>query len=394
MLRFFILSFAVSLGVAYLILRWQHLHARYTNDNVVRGSHKVHALCVPRIGGIAIFSGWLAGLGAAVYYQHMTLSLAAGWSFALLPVVAAGLAEDIAKRGLWKIRLGASFLAAVIACTALGAMLTRVNVWGIDHLLAMPAIAFMVTLVAIAGMTHAVNIIDGLNGLATGVCVVALLAIGYVSFSVNDMMLVLMCGLGVGALLGFRLWNYPSGRIFCGDGGAYFGGLYLAVLSVLLVSRHAQVSAWFPLLLVVYPVWETLFSAYRRRMRGLPASRADKLHMHTLFYKRVKYRLTSVDGGLNGRRNSDASVSMLILSCVGAVPAVLWWQDTAWLMTAAAAYVVLYVMLYRRLVRFGARGLRHARHVPVASAIETAPVNAVPVPARADRVEPAGRAAR
>ena len=80
-----------------------------------------------------------------------------------------------------------------------------------------------------------------------------------------------------------------------------------------------------------------------------------------------------------------------VLSCVGAVPAVLWWQDTGWLMAAAAAYVVLYVLLYRRLVRFGARGRRYAR-----SMVATTPslVNAVPVPARAERAEPAGRAAR
>src|SRR5688572_14260224 len=106
-LRFFILSFAVSLGAAYLVLRWQHLHARFTSD--APGSHKIHTLSVPRIGGIPIFLGWMAGLGTAAYYNQIPLPIALGWMFALLPVVMAGLAEDIIKRGLWKTRLGASF---------------------------------------------------------------------------------------------------------------------------------------------------------------------------------------------------------------------------------------------------------------------------------------------
>jgi hypothetical protein len=119
------------------------------------------------------------------------------------------------------------------------------------------------------------------------------------------------------------------------------------------VHRHREVSAWFPLLLVLYPVWETLFSAYRRRvLRGRPASSADKLHMHTLFYKRVKH---PPDAGGPSRRNSDASVSMMLFAGGSTLPAVLWWFDGALLLAAALAYVAIYLAIYRRLVRFGSR---------------------------------------
>jgi hypothetical protein len=112
-------------------------------------------------------------------------------------------------------------------------------------------------------------------------------------------------------------------------------------------------------LLVLYPVWETLFSAYRRRiLRGMPASRADKLHMHTLFYKRIKHPVE--DGKTRSRRNSDASVSMILFACGSAVPAVLWWSDGMYLLAAAFAYVVVYLAIYRRLVRFGGRARKRS----------------------------------
>ena len=67
-----------------------------------------------------------------------------------------------------------------------------------------------------------------------------------------------------GATAGFLVWNYPRGLIFAGDGGAYLWGVVIAMASVLLVQRHALVSPWFPMLLLIYPVWETLFSIYRK----------------------------------------------------------------------------------------------------------------------------------
>jgi UDP-N-acetylmuramyl pentapeptide phosphotransferase/UDP-N-acetylglucosamine-1-phosphate transferase len=349
----FLISFAVSFGVGYLTLRFEHLHTRFTGDVASRGSHKVHGSEVSRIGGVSIFCGWVAGLAATTYYAKLPAETNAIWILCLLPAFAGGLVEDMTKRVPPSTRLVASFMTAALAYSLLGATVSRIDVPGFDTLLLIPAVSFIFTCFAVGGVAHSINIIDGLNGLASGVCLIALLALGYVAFEVGDSEIVLMCGLGCGALLGFRVWNYPSGRIFCGDGGAYFLGAYVGVLSALLVYRHPQVSAWFPLLLVLYPVWETLFSAYRRRvLRGRPASSADKLHLHTLFYKRVKQPQRG--GKARARRNSDASVSIILFACGGAFPAVLWWADGTYLLAAALAYIVTYLAVYRRLVRFGA----------------------------------------
>jgi UDP-GlcNAc:undecaprenyl-phosphate GlcNAc-1-phosphate transferase len=355
-LRLFLLSFAIALGLGYLILRYEHLHRRFTGDVASRGSHKVHTTSVCRIGGVSIFLGWLVGLIAGGYFGKVALQTVLLWTVCLLPAFVGGLTEDFTKRVSPVLRLLAAFLSAGLAYLLLDAAVSRVDIAGIDTLLGISALSFLFTLLAVGGVAHAINIIDGLNGLASGVCLVALLAIGYVAFQVSDRELVLMCGLGAGAILGFRVWNYPSGRLFCGDGGAYFLGAYVAILSALLVHRHREVSAWFPLLLVLYPVWETLFSAYRRRvLRGRPASSADKLHMHTLFYKRVRH---PVEAGGPSRRNSDASISMMLFAGGNTLPAVLWWSDGALLLAAALAYVAIYLAIYRRLVRFGSHRKR------------------------------------
>ena len=361
MLKLFILAFAVSFGVAYLIVRWEHLHARFTRDVAVPGSHKVHAASVSRVGGVAIVAAWAAAVATSSYSGLMATETFMSWAACLLPAFAAGFTEDLTKSVPPATRLLSSFLAGALAYTFLGAAIQRIDIHGIDMLLAIPVVSFVFTVFAIGGVAQAINIIDGLNGLATGTCLIALIALGYVAFDLGDTQIVLLCGIGAAALLGFRVWNYPSGRLFCGDGGAYFVGVYVAIVSVLLVQRHAEVSAWFPVLLLLYPIWETLFSAYRRRvLRGLPASSADKLHLHTLFYKRVRHPLGGVKGALPARRNSDASLLIMILAGGSAIPAVLWWSEGPYLLAAALAYVAMYLVVYRRLVAFGTRVRRRS----------------------------------
>ena len=80
------------------------------------------------------------------------------------------------------------------------------------------------------------------------------------------------------ATLGFFVFNFPTGKIFLGDGGAYYLGFMLSAISVLTIVRHPEVSAWFCLAVVIYPIWEVVFSIYRRRkLSGKKATEPDKL---------------------------------------------------------------------------------------------------------------------
>jgi UDP-N-acetylmuramyl pentapeptide phosphotransferase/UDP-N-acetylglucosamine-1-phosphate transferase len=164
---------------------------------------------------------------------------------------------------------------------------------------------------------------------------------------------VLHAALVVGAaVVGFLAWNFPRGAIFAGDGGAYFLGFVIAELAVLLVHRNSEVSPWFALLVLWYPVWETLFSIYRRKvMKGASPASADGLHLHTLVYHRI------VKG--HGRwspaaRSALTTLFMLAISLLTVVPAWLFRGQTWVLQLYAAAFAVFYLWMYRRIVRFGA----------------------------------------
>jgi UDP-N-acetylmuramyl pentapeptide phosphotransferase/UDP-N-acetylglucosamine-1-phosphate transferase len=334
---------------AFLLLRGQIFDTRLSRDPAVPGTHKIHEEAVPRIGGVSIFLGWLAGLFAARYAGYLDWFTALAWAACLFPVFAAGLAEDFTKRVGVRTRFLMSLVSAAIAYFLLGVAATRIDIPGSDVLLAIPLISFVFTVLAIGGLAHAINIIDGLHGLALTIAIMAFIAIGYVAFAVGDSELLLLAGLGAGSTLGLRMWNYPSGQIFCGDGGAYFLGCSLAVLSGLLVLRHDEVSAWFPVLTLLYPIWETLFSAYRRKViAGVPVSTPDQLHLHTLTYANMVRSSDAPHPQARSRRNSDASHMMILLALMNVVPAVLWWNETWLLVVSALFFIVVYLIVYRR----------------------------------------------
>jgi UDP-N-acetylmuramyl pentapeptide phosphotransferase/UDP-N-acetylglucosamine-1-phosphate transferase len=219
------------------------------------------------------------------------------------------------------------------------------------------------TAVAVGGVANAINIIDGFNGLASMVAAMILAALGYVAYVLGDHLLWNVCIATVGAVLGFFVWNYPRGLIFLGDGGAYLLGFLIGEVSVLLVARHPQVSPWFPFLLVIYPVFETLFSIYRKKiLRGMSPGMPDGLHLHMLVFKRLVRWATGESPTALVRRNAATSPYLWMLCSLSVIPAVLFWRHPAWLVFFVALFALAYVWLYRRIVKFRSpRVLRRRR---------------------------------
>ncbi len=213
------------------------------------------------------------------------------------------------------------------------------------------AIAF--TVFAVAGVTNSINIIDGYNGLAGGFSVIALIAMAAVAAQVNDSLILVVSVSMIGALLGFLVWNWPQGKIFMGDGGAYLLGFILAELSVLLVVRNTSVSPWFPVLLLAYPVFETLFTIYRRAWLlnatpGLP----DALHLHQLTFKKlVRDHLSDSSHQQITKNNNRVAPYLWTAAALPSLFAALFWQTASMLMMASLIGCALYVLLYQRLTK-------------------------------------------
>ncbi|PRX36893.1 UDP-N-acetylmuramyl pentapeptide phosphotransferase/UDP-N-acetylglucosamine-1-phosphate transferase [Paraburkholderia sp. BL18I3N2] len=361
-------GFVVSFLVIFFIVRSSGLHGSLTMDHDLRGIQKNHAYAVPRIGGVGIACAatvipliqplWATAPGTG----QLVLLLCA------VPVFAGGVIEDMTKRVSPRVRLLCALASALAACLLMHATLTRVDLPLVDQWLRIVPIGIGFTMLGVAGLTNAVNIIDGFNGLASVVTMLIFASIGYVAHSVNDWLVMSMALTMIGAIGGFVLWNFPVPSVFLGDGGAYFIGFIMAELLVLLIVRNPSVSAWYAMAVAIYPTFETLFSIYRRRIvRGRPAGAPDGLHLHTLVYRRVVRK--GIDGGNLRRRamrNSCTSVYLWVLSLVSIVPATFFWDTPIALAGATIAFVTIYVHIYVAIVRIRTpRWLVITGHAPV-----------------------------
>jgi len=349
-----IAAFLVSLISCLLIIRYQHLHAHITGDSELSGPQKFHNRIVPRIGGMAIFLGLIAAT-VIRWSQDIPTDISLGIILACsLPAALIGFTEDVTKCIGVRTRLISTVCSALLAGYYLNAWISRIDVMGVDSLLAMPAISIIFTCIAIAGLANAYNMIDGFNGLASMVAIIALLAIIYVAIRVGDNAIVIAALVMVGALAGFFLWNYPRGLIFLGDGGAYMIGFWIATLSILLVSRHPTISPWFAVLVNCYPIFEALFSIWRKKIhQGKSPGQADAAHFHSLIYRRI-IRWAQIPGVQDSAHAANARTSpyLWFLSSLAVIPAVLWWQYTWLLQLSVILFAFSYVYLYIMIVKF------------------------------------------
>jgi UDP-N-acetylmuramyl pentapeptide phosphotransferase/UDP-N-acetylglucosamine-1-phosphate transferase len=347
-------AFAVSFVVTMCIVRAAKGLERIAGDHDLSGPQKFHAKPVPRVGGLGIVLGVLAATIVLAWREPPVFAWSAQFLACALPAFGAGMAEDLTKTQSPRRRLFFTAVSAALAVWLVQAAIQRTDIPGLDWVVAFPLGALLVTMFVVAGVANAVNIIDGFNGLASMCVVIMLIGLAYVAFAVDDRLIALLALAGVGAVLGFFVWNFPAGLVFLGDGGAYFLGFYVAELAILLLQRNPGVSPMFPLLLCLYPVFETLFSIYRRKwLRGVPVGMPDGAHLHSLIYRRfMRWAAGERNARELTRRNSMTSPYLWMLCSTSVIPAVLWFHSTA----IQAGFIVLfgasYVLLYWRIVRF------------------------------------------
>ena len=252
-------------------------------------------------------------------------------------------------------RLAATAASATLALLWLGAIITRTDIPGVDTLIMWAPAAVLLTIFVITGVANSVNIIDGFNGLASMCVSIMVLSLAYVAFQVKDPFVFTASLITAGAILGFFVWNFPAGLIFLGDGGAYLLGFVLAELSILLIHRNPAVSPLFPLLLCAYPIFETIFTMYRRKVvRGVATAAPDGIHLHTLIHRRlVRWTLAdNLERRRLTRRNSMTSPYLWMLCMCSVIPGVLWWNSTPVLAGFLLLFILIYLWLYARIVRF------------------------------------------
>jgi UDP-N-acetylmuramyl pentapeptide phosphotransferase/UDP-N-acetylglucosamine-1-phosphate transferase len=354
-MTYFASCFLVGLPATLFIMRSAMRHSHLSADHDLSGPQKFHARVVPRVGGVGVMVAIVAGVVVAQVSEapvaHSLWLLIA----CSLPAFIAGITEDLTKNVSPRRRLLATAISAGLAIWLLDAMITRTDIPVVDPLIMWAPLAVLLTVFVITGVANAINIIDGFNGLASMCVLMMVLALGYVTFQVGDTFVFTASLITAGAVLGFFVWNFPAGLIFLGDGGAYLLGFLLAELCILLIHRNPAVSPMFALLLCAYPIFETIFTIYRRKVvRGVATAAPDGIHLHTLIHRRlIRWTLAgNLERRRLTRRNSMTSPYLWMLCLSSVVPSLLWWYSTPVLSCFLLLFVVSYVWLYARIVRF------------------------------------------
>lgn len=350
---------ATAWFTAVLLVLTKDLHGHHSLDSTF-GPQRFHTHPTPRIGGLAIVCGVLLGtlLIAGESRYILRIIVLAG-----VPAFAFGLLEDLTKRVRVSTRLFATLGSGLLGWFVTGITIADVNVPWLDALLLWTPAAVLFTSFAVSGVANAFNIIDGFNGLASGTALIVLTTMGLLSLHLGDMQMGHVCVMLAAAVLGFFLVNWPLGKLFLGDGGAYFVGFAIAWVAVLLLQRHPQVSAWCPLLICAYPVLEVLFSMLRRRQRHLDVGHPDHLHLHSLVMRRlVCQRFQNVNRTLC---NSITGAMLWLMTLLPALWAVSFYNSTPMLVLGLIIYTLGYHALYVRLVWFRWNRQWWSRPVPI-----------------------------
>ncbi len=333
----------ISLGLANALVLTAHKHGHLTMD-APGAVQKFHSAPTPRVGGIAIYSALVivwAFVPSSGAQQVLAVILLAS-----LPAIGLGLLEDVSKQVSVPARLLATLASGAVACYVTGIGLNRLDIGFADRLLSAWPVMLMFTAFAVGGVANAVNIIDGFHGLASGTVIISLAGLALVAAGAGDVSLALAAVIVAAAIAGFWMVNFPWGRLFLGDGGAYFCGFALAWLCVELLARNKSVSPWAAVLLCAYPTIEVGYSVWRRRKRRLSPGAADRHHLHSLVAMHVvQPRLTHVEPTLQ-----NAAVSVLMWGCALApvVPAVLFPDKPAILLASIFGCVAAYHFVYRK----------------------------------------------
>ncbi len=344
-----ITAFLTSFVTTLLIIRFKHLHQKFSSDWDLSGPQKFHRVAVPRIGGVSIAVGLFSAILIKVYRSDID-SIELIFFVCAIPTFAIGLTEDLTKKISVRMRLFFTAISAACAVYLLNIQITNLNIPFLDFLFNIPLFGIAFTIFAITGLANAYNIIDGFNGLSSMVGIITLLGLAYVAYTLGDTTITYLSLVMAGAILGFFIWNYPQGLIFLGDGGAYLIGFWIGALSIWLCHKHPEISSWFALLVNGYPIMETLFTIYRRKMHhnkgaGVP----DGIHFHTLIFRRAllaKPYETSLSA------NARTAPYLWILAGASIVPAILWRNSTPILIFTCLLFALSYMWVYRKIVQF------------------------------------------
>jgi UDP-GlcNAc:undecaprenyl-phosphate GlcNAc-1-phosphate transferase len=282
---------------------------------------KVHASVMPRIGGMAIFGAFVIGYLLLRPSDEHAIGILVG----AVIIIITGFLDDMLEITA-KAKMLGQLAAAIVVVTWGGLQIEFINLPFFGPL-DFGYLSIPITILWIVGITNAINLIDGLDGLAAGVSTIALISITVMAMIMGEMFVVATAAILAASSLGFLFYNFHPAKIFMGDTGALFLGYMISVLALLGYKNVTMISLIIPIIILGVPISDTFFAIIRRVRMKQPISAPDKSHLHHCLLR----------AGFSHRQTVLIIYGLAILFGVAAV---LFSQATVW-----GAIVLIVVML-------------------------------------------------
>ena len=286
---FIIITLTVFFSSALIAILTIKISKRFLNhgQNETKAVQSAHTTQVPRIGSIAIILSLFLGfifqspeLPRANFLLKLLLSVA--------PVAIIGLSEDLGFHMRPRVRLLAAAASGALFIIIFGEWLPRADFPGLNIAVQWAPFAILFSIFLTVSISHAFNLLDGLNGLAVLTAISSAIALATIANSaelyVHRDALILL----VAAISGFLLLNFPFARIFLGDAGSYSIGHLLSWISISILWNTETVTPWAILLIFFWPVADTILAIARRFINGKSISQPDRLHFHQLVMRGIE----------------------------------------------------------------------------------------------------------
>lgn len=276
----------IPLIISTLLTPFIKRYSIYAKAYALENERTVHHGKISRIGGVAIYLAFFITMAFFVSTDRALSGIVIGGSIMFF----AGLIDDlIDMKPIVKLALE---IAAAILLIYYGVSVDVIRIFGV--VIDIPFLTVLFTVIWIAGITNAVNLMDGLDGLAGGMSVVILVVIGCLALVERRIDVVTITFILAGATFGFLIFNAHPASIFMGDCGSLFLGFMISAISLLGFKSSTIVTLALPMLLLMLPIIDTLSAILRRTLKGMKFMQADKSHIHHLLMKQFGHGKTVI----------------------------------------------------------------------------------------------------
>ncbi|TDM12611.1 glycosyltransferase family 4 protein [Macrococcus lamae] len=268
-LQLILLTAVISFIITPLIIRISPALGALDKPNI----RKVHTVPVSMLGGVVLLISFLIGLviGHPVEREFIPIVIGA------ILINLLGIIDDLYDlRPIVKL-IGQIAISSIVVYHGITLDLITLP---FGFIIEFGILSIPVTIIWIVAVTNAINLIDGLDGLAAGVSLIALCTIGFISILQQNIFIMMICSVLIGSLIGFIRYNFYPAKIFLGDNGALMLGYIIGVLSLLGFKNITLISLFFPIIILAVPFIDMLVAMIRRYRQGKPIMQADKSHLH------------------------------------------------------------------------------------------------------------------